>query len=170
MGKLPSTKLAPGAKKAGDHWLRGTDAKAQVFLKAWHIWKSSMKWEVCLADTECLHRTSWESAVLVPFLTVMAFQLPSAWVSLGERPACMTWPCLLYNRSSCRPWPTTLTLFWLLSRPNSPLISSFWTHCFLPPGLFCSQIFHLIDCCLPFESLSKYPDLKEPSRAIDLKE
>ena len=33
-GKLPSTKLAPGAKKAGDHCVRGTDAKAQVFLKA----------------------------------------------------------------------------------------------------------------------------------------
>lgn len=48
--------------------------------------------------------TSWESAVLVPFLTVKAFKPPSAWVSLGERPACMTWPCLLYNHSSCRPW------------------------------------------------------------------
>lgn len=48
--------------------------------------------------------TSWESAVLVPLLTVMAFKPPLAWISLGERPGCMTWLCLLYNHSSRWPW------------------------------------------------------------------
>ena len=236
MGKLPSTKLVPGAKKVGDHCFRGTDAKAQVFLKARHIWKSSKQkkrhrkekekekekkenqawnwrsaWQIQNVFTEWKQRVLGHYCLRVsssgPILTVIAFQSPLAWVSLRETwlydlalPA--LWP-FLTSAVSQPPWPSSdswagqseskgevaqsCRLFatpWTVAYQAPPFMGfsrqGYWSgllipnfklldSLFLPPGLFYSQIFHLIDYCLPFESLVKYPGLKEPSRAADLK-